>query len=148
LARKLAEVDPKSPFAHNQLAWQLVTCPDAKLRDSTRALQAAKKAVELDPKNGNFWNTLGIAQYRVGAWSQAVDVLQKSRELLKDTDASNWLFLAMAHVRLAKKDEARKWYDRAVRWMDDKRSKDSELLRFRAEAAEVLGASKVTPEKK
>src|SRR5205823_6015433 len=31
--RKLLELDPKNAMGHNNLAWFLVTCPDAKLRD-------------------------------------------------------------------------------------------------------------------
>jgi hypothetical protein len=31
----------------------------------------------------------------------------------------NWLVLAMAHQRLGHADEARKWFDKAARWMDN-----------------------------
>jgi len=45
----------------------------------------------------------------------------------------------MAHWRLGEKGKARAWYDRAVRWMDEKQPADEELRRFRAEAAGLLG---------
>jgi tetratricopeptide (TPR) repeat protein len=139
LARKLAEVDPKSSFAQNLLAWQLVVCPDAGLRDPARSVQAATKATEIDPNDGNLWNTLGVAHYRAGAWTEAVEALRKSDQLLKAAEVNNWLFLAMAHEKLAQHDKARKWYDQAVKWMDEKQTKDPESIRFRAEAAELLG---------
>ena len=60
-------------------------------------------------------------------------------ELRNGGDSFDWFFLAMAHWRLGEKDKAREWYDRAVRWMDKNPSKNEELRRFRAEAAELLG---------
>lgn len=41
--------------------------------------------------------------------------------------------------QLGNKEESRKWYDKAVEWMDKNDPHDDELKRFRAEAAEVLG---------
>jgi hypothetical protein len=45
----------------------------------------------------------------------------------------------MACWRLGKKEEARKWYDQAVRWMDKNLPNNAELRLFRAEAEELLG---------
>jgi hypothetical protein len=45
----------------------------------------------------------------------------------------------MAHWQLGEKDQARRWYDKAVQWMDQNKPKDEELRRFRAEAEELLG---------
>ena len=44
----------------------------------------------------------------------------------------------MTHWRLGDKPEARRWYDRAVEWMDKNQPKNEELLRFRSEASELL----------
>ena len=44
----------------------------------------------------------------------------------------------MAHWQLGEKHKARKWYDRAVAWMDKNQPKDEELRRFRAEAAQLM----------
>jgi tetratricopeptide (TPR) repeat protein len=136
---KLLQLAPKSADAHNNLAWLLATCPDAKFRDASRAVRLAKKAVELAPKEGGHWNTLGVAQYRAGDWKAAVTALDKSMELRKSGDSFDFFFLAMAHRQLADKDKARKLYDQAVQWMDKNKPNDEELRRFRAEAAELLG---------
>jgi hypothetical protein len=48
----------------------------------------------------------------------------------------------MAHWQLDQEEEARKWYDEAVAWMDKNRPQNEELRRFRAEAAELLGIEK------
>ena len=48
----------------------------------------------------------------------------------------------MANWQLGKKEEARKWYDKAVEWMEKNQPKNEELRRFRAEAAELLRIEK------
>jgi tetratricopeptide (TPR) repeat protein len=138
--QKALELAPDNAVAHNNLAWLLATCPAAEFRDAQRALELAKKAVELDPKRGYFWGTLGAAHYRAGEWKDGVDALKKSDELLNGGMFSfNAFFLAMAHWQLDQKDEARKWYDQAIEWMEKNRPQDEELKRFRAETTELLG---------
>jgi hypothetical protein len=51
----------------------------------------------------------------------------------------DWFFLAMAHWRLGHQADGRLWYARAAEWMDKNQPNNEELLRFRAEAAELLG---------
>jgi tetratricopeptide (TPR) repeat protein len=133
------ELDPEDALARNNLAWLLATCPDAKLRDPGRAVELAKRAVELAPKEGNFFNTLGAAQYRAEDGKAAIEALEKSRELRQGGDAFDFFFLAMAHWQRGEKETARKWFDQAVPWMDKNAPHNEELRRFRAEAAELLG---------
>ena len=95
--------------------------------------------MELDPKNGGFWNTLGVAHYRATEWQAAVTVLEKSMKLRKGGNAFDWFFLAMAHWQLGSEEEAGQWYEKAVVWMDKNRPQDPELTRFRIEAAVLLG---------
>src|SRR5271165_1010374 len=123
---------------HNRLAWLLATCPDPKLRDSRRAVDSATKAVELSPKNGDYWRTLAWAQYRAGNWKAAVTAMEKVKELGSAGDSFQWFLLAMAHWQLGNKDQARQWYDRAVEWMDKNKPENDELGRFRIEAGEML----------
>jgi tetratricopeptide (TPR) repeat protein/serine/threonine protein kinase len=136
---KVMELAPKSPVAINQLARLLATCPDPKFRDAAGAVELGKKAVDLAPKNGAFWNTVGIAHYRTGDWKSAIGALEKSMEFRKGGDSFDWFFLAMARWRLGEKSEARKWYDQAVVWMDKNQPENEELRRFRAEAEQLMG---------
>jgi hypothetical protein len=53
----------------------------------------------------------------------------------------------MACWQLGERDEARIWYERAVQWMEKHAPKNDELLRFRAEAAELLGLGPVADRK-
>ena len=59
-------------------------------------------------------------------------------QLVSGNDSHHWFLLAIAHGHLGNKDEARKWYDQGVRWMDKNNCNDEELRRFRAEASELL----------
>ncbi|MBI1917140.1 MAG: tetratricopeptide repeat protein [Planctomycetes bacterium] len=66
------KANPNSARAHNALARLLATSSSPKHRDPRQAIQHAQKAVELAPKDGNFWDTLAVAQSRAGDWAGAV----------------------------------------------------------------------------
>ncbi|HKB06144.1 MAG TPA: protein kinase [Gemmataceae bacterium] len=156
--RIAVELLPTDPNPLNGLAWELATCVEPKLRDPGKAVDMAKKVVDLSVKQkddrdrpgrdrlGNYWNTLGVAHYQAGNLEEALAALQKSLEISKIAKGDDsryvcedWLFLAMANWKLERKDEARKWYDRAADWMVKKKPKEEEIRRFRAEAAALLG---------
>jgi serine/threonine protein kinase/Flp pilus assembly protein TadD len=135
---------------NNDVAWCLVWHaarvgshdPDQAGQLARKGVELARRAVELDPKNGGHWNTLGVALYRAGDWKAAIEALGKSEQLAaNEHTAFNGFFLAMAHWQLGRVGEARAWYDKAVAWMEKNGPKDKELLRFRAEAAALLGLS-------
>ena len=126
----------------NNLAWELATAADPKVRRPAEALGLAKKAVGLAPKDGCFWNTLGVAQYRAGDRKGAIESLGKSMESSSGGSPIDWFFLAMAHWQLKHTEEARKWYDKAAQWMEQKKPQGEaleEIVRFRDEAQELLG---------
>jgi eukaryotic-like serine/threonine-protein kinase len=135
---KTIEIDPNNRTALNGLAWLLATCPDTSYRNPARAVERAQRAVELEPNNGNQWNTLGVARYRAGVLKAAIVALEKSMELRKGGDSLDWFFLAMAHWQLGDKEQARKWYEQALQWMQKNQPENEELLRFGVEAAELL----------
>jgi tetratricopeptide (TPR) repeat protein len=146
LFRQAEEEWRKTNYDRNELAWFLAACPDEQFRNPKEAVELAEKAVKTSPTFGVYWRTLGVARYRAGDARGAVAALEKSLELGINTfgnrnrpDSSEWFFLAMAHWRLGDKEQARKWYDKAVEWTDKNRPKDPKLLRFRAEAADLLG---------
>jgi serine/threonine protein kinase/Flp pilus assembly protein TadD len=137
--KAIDELDPNDSRGNNELAWLLATCPESKLRNAARAVELGKKAVELSPEDGTLWNTLGVAHYRNGDWKAAIEALKKSDELVKANHYSfNAFFLAMAHWQLGDKADARTWFDKAVEWMDAHAKDDAELIRFRAEAEELM----------
>jgi serine/threonine protein kinase/Tfp pilus assembly protein PilF len=138
--RRAASLDPGSGDSHNALAWALVACPHAPLRDPAEGVRLARKAIGLVPKNGAYWNTQGVAQYRAGEWTEAVAALTRSVQL-GGGNGYNWFFLAMAHWQLGEREQARQYFEQGVQWTDKNLPRSHELARFRAEAAELLEVS-------
>jgi tetratricopeptide (TPR) repeat protein len=128
---------PTDAMLQNNLAWRMLTSKDNRVRNPARALELAKRAVDLDQKSGAAWNTLGVAFYRAGDWARAINALERSVAVQGRTSFDDF-FLAMAHEKLGKSPEAKIEYERAIRWMKQVKPNDQELRQFSAEAAEVL----------
>ena len=86
-------INSKQVSAYNDLAWLLATCPDDRYRNGHRALELARKAVELDgTKNPYLLDTLAAALAQVGRFDEAIkteetaiQILNKSgKETLRD----------------------------------------------------------------
>jgi tetratricopeptide (TPR) repeat protein len=131
--------------ASNELAWRLATSADLKERDPRRAVELAIRAVEWGPSNRGYWNTLGVAYYRVGEPLAAMSALNKSMKLSQGGDAGDYFFLAMAHWKLGDKEQSLTWYRKGVQWMDSHAPGDQDLRRFREEAAILLGIAQLPP---
>jgi tetratricopeptide (TPR) repeat protein len=131
------EQKPDDARGLNSLAWSLATWPETAMRDPARAVELARKAVGLAPKNAAFWDTLGVALYRSGDWDGAAEALGRSRELAGKDDPSTACFLAMAHWRRGDRDEARAQFERAVA-AEDRWLRDEEVQRLHAEAGALM----------
>jgi tetratricopeptide (TPR) repeat protein len=127
------------PEALNHVAWFLGMRPEPLLCDAALATALAGRATDRKPQEARYWLTRGLAHYRAGDWPAALAALKKSLELRKGITADGGLILAMTHWQLGEKDQARKCYDQAVRWMDTNQPQNAEVNRFRAEAAALLG---------
>jgi tetratricopeptide (TPR) repeat protein len=136
---KAFKVDKEDPEINNKLAWFLATCAQPRLRNAAEAARLAQKAVRASPKSADFWNTLGVARYRNGDDKGAIADLETAMKLRAGGDAFDWFFLAMIHCRRREPDKAKKWFDRAVQWMDRYATRSSLFRRFRAEAEAILG---------
>jgi hypothetical protein len=77
---------------------------------------------ELRRDSTAFWSLTEQAalQVRAGRFQQAIPLLERS--LVVDGRPGravlSWLWLAIAHRRLGKADEARRWLDKAAGWLD------------------------------
>src|SRR5262249_19679149 len=118
----------------NNLAWLLATCPEVRLRDPRAAVTYARRAVDLIPTDGNFWNSLGVAYYRARDWDEALSALSRSMELREEGDSFDWFFPPITHARLGPPARARQWYEKATHWFGQNRPGDAELYRFQIEA--------------
>jgi len=129
----------------NGLAWLEATCPETMLRDPVAAVRHARRAVDLQPNDGNIWNTLGVAYYRTGEWTEANDALSRSMQFRNQGDSFDWFFLALVQLKLGHREQALEWYGKAVGWFRESLSNDRELYRFQVEAAQELGLPKPAP---
>ena len=140
--RQAVRLSPDLAEIRNELAWLLVTAPEH-LRDPAEALEHARHAIRSAPGEPIYLNTRGVALYRTARFAQAIETLEKSLEAGKGQfDAFDLFFMAMAHHRLGHHQEARRCFDRAVRWLREKKNLTEqharELAAFRAEAEAVL----------
>src|SRR5207245_2513624 len=151
--REAIRLKPDLGEAHANLAQILATSADLRLRDLKQAILLAKKAIELKPRRENeaaCWYILGVALYRNGDYQAAIEALSRSTNLPDRGKSFNYLFLAMTHRQLGEQEQARKWYDLGVEWMekhppekDD--SEDLDGIRKEAEALLGLPQGKVPP---
>ncbi len=137
---------PDAPPSHvaltsNNLAWNLAVCPDERMRDPARAVELARRAVELSPKTGAYYSTLGVALYRASDDRGAIEALEKSIKLRAGGgDSSDRYFLAMAYHRPGEQDAANRWYAEALARAKNE-TPTAESQRFAKEAERVLGKS-------
>jgi serine/threonine protein kinase/tetratricopeptide (TPR) repeat protein len=136
---------PSDPTTLNNLCWSLATVVEGQPRFAQTAVELAERGLAAAPDDGSLWNTLGVAQYRAGDWNAAIESLEKSINLQNGGTAYDWFFLAMANQRLDHKGEALMWYDKGAEWLDTHAPYDEELIRYRQEAAELLGVAEPQP---
>jgi hypothetical protein len=77
----LAEGWRVDPEDSNHASWAVVSNPGAETPAYRLALSQAEQACQLAPDNGSYLNTLGVAQYRVGQYQQALESLLRSEKL-------------------------------------------------------------------
>jgi rhomboid protease GluP len=80
--QKALQMSPNDAAAHNNLAWLLATSEDPKFRDPAKALEHARRAVDLSGgKEASFVDTLAEAHYVNGNFQEAVKVQTRALEL-------------------------------------------------------------------
>lgn len=136
----LREQIPGHPLPLNNLAWLLLTTlPDPSPADYQEALECAEEAVRIGPDRWQFWNTLGVARYRAGLWTEAITALEQSMTLNDGGTPLDWFVLAMCHYQLGRPEEASRWFARGKDWTPPDPDAALELSLFRDEAACILG---------
>jgi WD40 repeat protein len=110
-----------------------------------QALVQAEAACRMAPGQGSYFNTLGIAQYRLGKYAEAVDTLTHSDQLSaagnQGSRPADLAFLAMAHWRLGQKEKAQDYLDRLRQTMKEGQWSDGESQAFLREAEALQGQS-------
>jgi tetratricopeptide (TPR) repeat protein len=101
-ALDLARSWPESAHALNSRSRTVARKPGGDPAGYRRALRLAEKACEYDPDKGDYLNTLGVAQYRVGLYHEALATLTRSNILQGDREPADLAFLAMSLHRLGR----------------------------------------------
>jgi serine/threonine protein kinase len=165
-----ADLVRDDPQRLNHTAWNVVRSPGRSSALYLQALRAAEAACRTSTENGYYLTTLGVAQYRVGRYAEAVKTLGRSHALnmalvqkafLEDLGGvlmSPWrapgtrfwayahradvAFLALAHARLGHDEEARMYRDwlRYLLLQQSRLIKDDESQAFWREVETVVPA--------
>ena len=139
LFQEALESNPTNPFSLKYLAWSRLTLPDRRHRRPQEALQLARRAVKGEPREVEFYLTLGMAAYRNELWDEAIANLNRAAEMDKGNVPTDFFFLAMAHWNRGDKGEAEQFFQRGVERASKTAAADMELRMFWSEAAELLG---------
>jgi serine/threonine protein kinase/tetratricopeptide (TPR) repeat protein len=103
------------------VVWPCVLAPDAVAQPAV-LVTLAEKSVAKNATNFDYLNTLGAALYRAGRFEESARRLGEAATAHKPESNQllvyNWFFLAMAHHRLGHTEEARKWLEKTIEWMD------------------------------
>jgi tetratricopeptide (TPR) repeat protein len=80
--QKVAKLSPNDAWSIQDTAWFLLTCPDEKLQDATKAMELAQKAIQMSgDSDGVFQETLAEAFFKQGDSLKALDHQKKAIEL-------------------------------------------------------------------
>jgi tetratricopeptide (TPR) repeat protein len=102
-------LEPKSPLAYNNLAWMTVE----RQGDAKKAVEWARKAVELSPRSSPLLDTLGWAQRAAGDLAGAQSSLKRAIEL-EPKVALYHLHLGLVQRDMKDAPAARRSFERAV----------------------------------
>jgi tetratricopeptide (TPR) repeat protein len=147
LLREAVRYSANDRAGQNALAWFLATCREERFRDPKRAVELAKRLVELAPQKGLYWRTLGAAHYGIEAWKGTVAAMEKAMKVRNGGDGTERFFIAMARWHMGNPEAARADYEAAVQWMNKHRPQHHDLRRYQTEAAALLGIQEQPPNK-
>lgn len=115
-------------------SWDVVKRPGYSADLYAKALEAATRACAMQPDNGAYQNTKGVAGYRAGLFERAHATLTHA-DKLNDGHPADVAFLAMSLARLGRTDEARQELELLRKMMrKDPWSTDAQSLLFLHEA--------------
>ncbi len=130
--------EESNPDRYHEAARQIVRRPLAPALLHQQALRQARTAFRLAPEKTTFLTTLGIAQYRLGQFPDALTTLQRA-DKLHQGDPADVAFLALCYHRLGQTDKAQETLQRLRQILDEEQWRnDAEALEFLREADSVM----------
>ena len=83
--KKALKLDPKFPWSANNLAWELSTCPDEKVRNGSLAIKYSKMALENTKVDiADFYGTLAAAYAANAEYDKAVVLCKEADQIYPD----------------------------------------------------------------
>jgi len=112
----------------NKECWAIVSKPGGDIEAYQMILERAYEAKDLEPDSWFILNTLGVAQYRVGSYVQALGTLNDAAKIrashYPEPDHANLAFTAMALYHLDRLEEAQTYIEKLQRLFKEKETKD------------------------
>ena len=113
---QVEQLRPQDAWTLQDKAWFLLTCPDESIQDTSKAMELAKKALDLSKgDNGLVQETLAEAYFRTGNYLRAVEHQKKAIDLQKKTCPDGSCVKEMEErlkkYEMASREETRTQYD-------------------------------------
>jgi protein O-mannosyl-transferase len=87
---KTLKIEPDNLDAHCNLAWVLATFPDGSIRNGSKALELAKRALKLSGNgNARIWRLTAAAHAECGQFPEAIKAAQNALRLAEAEGNSN-----------------------------------------------------------
>jgi tetratricopeptide (TPR) repeat protein len=129
--------NPKDTNALNQMAWMLAVCPDKEYRNGKKALDLARKVINLKT-TPNFLDTLAAAYAETGRYKDAARIQRKVIALLSQEERLNNIEVYLERL---------KKYEAHEPWRQD-RSMNGDTGLSKTENNELTGTKDKKNEKK
>jgi len=125
---------------------EVVRLPSGDPNAYRAALEKAEKANRLEPNEPSILTMLGVAQYRMGKYEDALKTLTKTDKIRTDANEprpEDVAFIAMALHKLGRADEAKAALERLRTLLKDERfAQDEQAKAFLAEAEKLIEGEK------
>ena len=122
----------------NRQSWEEVSRPGY-LREYAAAAAQAREAVALVPDEPKYWNTLGAACFRTGAFDEGLGAIARAEQLRSSPDPDDLAFRAMLNHGMGRVAEANAALLDLRRMLAGRRYRvDVERLRLLKEAEDLI----------
>jgi Flp pilus assembly protein TadD len=118
--KKLYNADTEDPVLNNYYGYLLALTGDR----LNFAEQLLNHALEHDPENGYYLDSLGWIKYKKGEYRRALEILTDAARAVND-DPKIWEHIGDTYVKLEDLDEARRAYRKSI----ELSSKKDEIIR-------------------
>ena len=108
--RRVLVLDPKHAESYNYIGYMYAE----RGQNLTEAVQLIKRALDLDPENGYFIDSLGWAYYQQGRYADALNELQRAVSFAKE-DPVILDHLGDAYIKTGRTDDAITTWERALK---------------------------------